>query len=63
MRKLILLLAVFQTLLFGVENIEFYAKSMNSIGSKVIAEEEVFVVYEESYMSADKAIYDKNSSD
>ena len=63
MHKVVLLLVVLHTLLFGVENIEFYAKSMNSQGSKVIAEDEVFIVYQDSYMSADKAVYDKNSSE
>ncbi len=62
MFKLLSLFLLLHTLLFGVDNIEFYANNLTSQGSKVIADEEVFVIYKDSYLSADRAIYDKNSS-
>ncbi len=49
-------------MLYAGDLIEFYAKDLNMHGDKVYAEGDVLVVYQDSYISADKASYDKNST-
>ncbi len=43
--------------------IEFYAKHLDAEGSKVQAEGDVLIIYQDSYISADKASYDSNSTE
>ncbi len=62
MFRILILLSLLTSLLFAGDNIEFYAKSLVSEGDKIIAKTDVLVMYKEAYISADEAVYDKNSS-
>lgn len=44
------------------DKVEIYATTMNSIGNVINASGEVTVVYKDYFLSADSAIYDKNTS-
>ncbi|WP_345975168.1 LPS assembly protein LptD [Sulfurimonas sp. HSL3-7] len=58
-----LLLFFFLTpILYAGDPVEFYAKDLNMHGDKVYAEGDVLVIYQDSYISAEKASYDKNST-
>lgn len=49
--------------LFAADQVEFYAKKLYNENSKVVAEGDVLVIYQGSYITADKATYDKNSTE
>ncbi len=47
----------------AADQVEFYAKSLEQNGTKVIAEGDVLVIYQDVYLSADRATYDRNSTE
>jgi len=49
--------------LLAAESVEFYAKSVSTEGDKVYAEGDVLIIYQDTYVSADSATYDKNSTE
>ena len=49
--------------LFAADQVEFYAKKLYNENTKVVAEGDVLVIYQDSYITADKATYDKNSTE
>ncbi|MCJ7766534.1 MAG: LPS assembly protein LptD, partial [Thiovulaceae bacterium] len=49
--------------LFAADHIEFYAKHLETQGNKVQAEGDVLIIYQDSYISADRATYDSNSTE
>ncbi|MBU1641908.1 LPS-assembly protein LptD [bacterium] len=49
--------------LFAGDLIEFYAKHLDAEGTKVQAEGDVLIIYQDSYISADRATYDSNSTE
>jgi len=63
MLRLLLLFLLFATTLFGADQVEFYAKHLDSEGNKVVAEGDVLVIYQDAYISADRATYDRNSTE
>jgi len=61
-RYCLLLFLFFLTVLQATEPVEFYARHLDQNGSRVIAEGDVLIIYQDAYLTADKAIYDQNSS-
>ncbi len=49
--------------LHAADPVEFYAKHLDTHGEKVIAEGDVLVIYQDAYISADRATYDRNSTE
>jgi len=63
LRLLPLLFLVFVIALEAKDNVEFYAKHVEQEGSKIIAEGDVFIIYQDAYMTADRATYDKTTTE
>jgi len=63
MFRSLLWLLLLTSVLFGGDQVEFYAKSLDTEGNKVMAEGDVLVVYQDAYISADRATYDRNSTE
>ena len=63
MFRSLLWLLLLTSALFGGDQVEFYAKNLDTEGNKVIAEGDVLVVYQDAYISADRATYDRNSTE
>ncbi len=49
--------------LHAADKVEFYAKNLDYNGTKVTASGEVLVIYQDAYITADRATYDKNSTE
>ena len=49
--------------LHAADQVEFYAKNLDYNGTKVTASGEVLVIYQDAYITADRATYDKNSTE
>lgn len=62
MRKLFLLL-IFVTLSYASQRVEVFASSMNTEGDMVYAKGGVRVVYQEYFLTSERAIYNKKSGD
>ena len=58
-----LLFLVFVIALQAKDNVEFYAKHVEQEGSKIIAEGDVFIIYQDAYMTADRATYDRTTTE
>ena len=63
MFRSLLWLLLLTSALFGADQVEFYAKNLDTEGNKVMAEGDVLVVYQDAYISADRATYDRNSTE
>jgi len=63
MLRLLLLSFLLLLTLQAKEQVEFYAKHVDQEGTKIIAEGDVFIIYEDAYMTADRATYDRNSTE
>ena len=63
MLKLLLFLSLLLTSLHAGEKVEIFASKMLSHGDKVEASGGVSVVYKKYFITADRAVYDRNSSD
>ena len=63
MFRLLLLTFLLAISIQAKDHVEFYAKHVDQEGSKVIAEGDVLIIYQDSYMTADRATYDKNSTE
>jgi len=50
------------SLLHASEQVEFYAKHLDQEGTKVIADGDVLVIYQDIVITADRATYDQNST-
>ena len=61
-RLLLLSLLLFVTV-EAKDHVEFYAKHVNQEGSKITAEGDVFIIFQDAYMTADRATYDQNSTE
>ena len=49
--------------LHAADQVEFYAKNLEQDGTKVTAEGDVLIIYQDAYITADRATYDKNSTE
>ncbi|MEN8146931.1 MAG: LPS assembly protein LptD [Campylobacterota bacterium] len=49
--------------LHAADQVEFYAKNLDYNGTKVTAVGDVLVIYQDAYITADRATYDKNSTE
>ena len=63
MLKLLITIAMLALSLLGNERVEVYATSIDTKDNILSAEGEVVVVYQDYYLSAKKALYDKNSGE
>ena len=63
MFRLLFWLSLLTSVLFSADQVEFYAKHLGTEGNKVVAEGDVLVIYQDAYISADRATYDKNSTE
>jgi len=63
MFKLLLTLFLFSVSLLAADQVEMYAKKVETVDSKMVATGDVLVIYQDSYISADRATYDQNSSE
>jgi len=63
MFRLLLLSFLLLVTIEAKDHVEFYAKDVNQEGSKITAEGDVFIIFEDVYMTADRATYDKNSTE
>ena len=61
-RTLLALFILFILSLNAADQVEFYAKNLSQTGTTVTAEGDVLVIYQDAYITADKASYDKNST-
>ena len=61
-RRYLFLFFLLTPILYAGDPVEFYAKDLNMHGDKIYADGDVLVIYQDSYISADKASYDKNST-
>lgn len=61
-RYLFILFFLFSTL-YAADPVEFYAKNLEQNGTKIIAVGDVLVIYQDAYITADRAVYDKNSTE
>ncbi len=63
MLKLLTLFIILTSLLYATEKVEIYASKMESKDNIVKASGEVTVVYKDYFLSAKRAVYDKNSGE
>jgi len=63
MLKLFIFLIIFAVYAAGNDRVEVYATKMDTKDNIIIAEGEVVVVYQDYYLSAKRAIYDRNSGE
>ncbi len=63
MLKLFSLFLIFTTILYGADKVEIYASSMESKNNIVKAFDGVTVVYKDYFLSAKKAVYDRESGE
>ncbi len=49
--------------LHAADQVEFYAKNLEQNGTKVTAVGDVLIIYQDAYITADRATYDKNSTE
>jgi len=63
LRRYLLCHLLLLSTLFAADKLEFYAKDLNAGADKVYAEGDVLIIYQDSYLSADRAVYDRNSSE
>lgn len=63
MFRVLLLFLFFLVTLQAADQVEFYAKQLDQHGSKVTAKGDVMVIYKDLYLTADRAVYDKNSTE
>ncbi len=54
---------LFVSSLYAADKVEFYAQNLEQEKSKVVAEGDVLIIYQDIYITADRAIYDKNSTE
>nr|MDA3946150.1 LPS-assembly protein LptD [Helicobacteraceae bacterium] len=48
---------------YAADQVEFYAEKLEQTTTKVIAEGDVLVIYQDVYITADRATYDTNSTE
>lgn len=63
MFKLLTLLVILTTYIIGDDKVEVYATSMDTKDNIVTADGEVVVIYQDYYLTAKKAIYDRNNGE
>ncbi|MGE4419957.1 MAG: LPS-assembly protein LptD [Sulfurimonas sp.] len=63
MFKLLLLLTIFATGIIGNDKVEVYATSMDTKENIITADGEVVVIYQDYYLRAKKAVYDRNNAE
>ncbi len=63
MFKLLLLISIFTSLFSADDKVEIYATTMNSEGNIVKLSDGVSVVYRDYYLSADSAVYNRQSAE
>ena len=61
--RLVLLFFLFSLPLYAVGQMEFYAQTLNQNGTKVEAQGDVLILYQDVTLTADRAVYDKNSTE
>lgn len=61
-RTLLFTLFFFTLTLHAADQVEFYAKHLDQNGSTITADGDVLIIYQDVYLTADKATYDQNSS-
>ncbi len=62
MARYLLWFIVFVSTLYAADQVEFYAKNIEQSGTTVVAEGDVLIIYQDAYITADRASYDKNST-